>query len=227
MNGAASLLVAAATSVPAARPKAPPSCLPVFISPDAAPACSGATPVVTIVARGALTSPPATGTDEQRQCQHREQKRGVGRERLAELLTATLDRLAANSVERWQARAPGRPHRGSAATAIRAFIAEALPTDEESRAFHRVGVSLEVLAVTGSAAAGDANRRHLGALAEHLTELLVAGGQSAADAVHLAREVLAISHGLGTLVMAGISTAEDAVVVAEGYLDGLQSRLSG
>ena len=144
-----------------------------------------------------------------------------------ELLTATLDRLAASSVQRWQRRTAERTAGTSAIEAIRAFIAEALPTDEESSAFHRVGVSLEVLAVSGSSAAGAAYRRHLRALADHLADVVGASGISAAAAAQIAHEVMALSHGLGTLVMAGISTAEDAAAVAEEYLTGLQSRLSG
>ena len=144
-----------------------------------------------------------------------------------ELLTATLDRLAASSVQRWQRRTAERTAGTSAIEAIRAFIAEALPTDEESSAFHRVGVSLEVLAVSGSQAAGAAYRRHLRALADHLADVVGTSGVSAVAAAQIAHEVMALSHGLGTLVMAGISTAEDATGVAEEYLTGLQSRLSG
>lgn len=144
-----------------------------------------------------------------------------------ELLTATLDRLAERSAQRWQDRVAGRSGKGSAMAAIRAFVTEALPVDEESAAFHRVGVSLEVLAVTGSAAAGAAYQRHLGALADHLSELLAADGLSTAESARVAREVMAFSHGLGTLVMAGNSTAEQAAAIASGYVDALQSRLSG
>lgn len=156
-----------------------------------------------------------------------------------ELLTATLDRLAAKSVQRWQTRAadpadladladPADPAgTGPAIGAIRSFVAEALPTNEQSRAFHRVGVSLEMLAVTGTAAAGAAYRRHLEALADHLAELLATDGRTAGEAARLAREVMAFSHGLGTLVMAGVSTAEDAEAIAAEYLDQLQRRLSG
>lgn len=152
-----------------------------------------------------------------------------------ELLTATLDRLAAKSVQRWQTRAADPADladladpagTGPAIGAIRSFVAEALPTNEQSRAFHRVGVSLEMLAVTGTAAAGAAYRRHLEALADHLAELLATDGRTAGEAARLAREVMAFSHGLGTLVMAGVSTAEDAEAIAAEYLDQLQRRLS-
>lgn len=144
-----------------------------------------------------------------------------------ELLTATLDRLAAKSVQRWQTRAAEPDGTGPAIGAIRAFVAEALPANEQSRAFHRVGVSLEMLAVTGTQAAGAAYRRHLEALADHLTGLLAAAGRTAGEAARLAREVMAFSHGLGTLVMAGISTADEADAIAAEYLDQLQRRLSG
>ena len=144
-----------------------------------------------------------------------------------ELLTATLDRLAAKSVQRWQTRAADPAGTGPAIGAIRAFVAEALPTNEQSRAFHRVGVSLEMLAVTGTQAAGAAYRRHLEALADHLAELLATDGRTAGEAARLAREVMAFSHGLGTLVMVEISTSDEAEAIAAEYLDQLQRRLSG
>lgn len=144
-----------------------------------------------------------------------------------ELLSATLDRLAAKSVHRWRARTAGAGGVGTPVEEVRAFFAEALPTDEPSRAFHRVGVSLEVLAVTGSAAAGDAYRRHLSALAEHLAGRLATGGLAAAKATAVALEVMALGHGLGTLVMAGVSTTAQAQAVAAEYTERLQRRLSG
>src|SRR5699024_2808453 len=58
MKAALSVPAIAATAVAAARPIAPPNCFAVFIRPEAAPACSGRTPVVTSVASGVFIRPP-------------------------------------------------------------------------------------------------------------------------------------------------------------------------
>src|SRR5699024_12093823 len=47
----------AAAAVAAARPIAPPNCFAVVIRPEAAPVCSGRTPVVTSVASGVYLRP--------------------------------------------------------------------------------------------------------------------------------------------------------------------------
>src|SRR5690625_7504603 len=65
-----------------------------------------------------------------------------------ELLSATLDRLADKSVERWQARSRRQGYE-SPLEVIKAFYDEALPTDRVSQDFHRVGVSIEGQAITG------------------------------------------------------------------------------
>ncbi|MEO3891538.1 hypothetical protein [Nonomuraea sp. B5E05] len=50
---------AAATAMTrAARPSAPPICLAVFISPEAAPASAAATPEVTVAVSGVFSRPP-------------------------------------------------------------------------------------------------------------------------------------------------------------------------
>jgi hypothetical protein len=48
---------AAATVERVVRPSAPPTCLVVFISPEAAPASAGSTPLVTAVVIGVSRSP--------------------------------------------------------------------------------------------------------------------------------------------------------------------------
>jgi AcrR family transcriptional regulator len=76
-----------------------------------------------------------------------------------ELLTAALERLAHKSVQRWHARSEehardGQPKDGSVLARVRAFLDEALPTDEAGRTLHRVGVSLELLTITRPSTAG-------------------------------------------------------------------------
>lgn len=144
-----------------------------------------------------------------------------------ELLTATLDRLAERSVEGWRARSDGSGRRGTALEQVTAFLDEALPTDEASRGFHRVGVSLEALAVTHPGAAGRAYQAHLGALADHLSHTLRSGTDLDATAARLlALEVMALAHGVGTLLMADQLTRTDAEALTTDYLDRLRTRLS-
>ena len=82
------------------------------------------------------------------------------------LLTAALDRATERSVARWR-----RPL--ADATSLRAVIegyfASSLPVDEETRALHRVGVSMELMAVTGVEPAASAYQRYLDATAAEFT----------------------------------------------------------
>lgn len=143
-----------------------------------------------------------------------------------QLLGATLDRLADKSIERWRARARRQEAGGSALEHVRAFFDEALPTDQASQEFHRVGVSLEGLAITHPAMAGQAYRKHLSGLADHLADVLLAGGLSAADARRLALEVMGLAHGVGTLLMADQLTESEAQTLIQDYLERLGTRLS-
>ena len=158
-----------------------------------------------------------------------------------ELLTAALERLADKSVRRWHARSEehmsdgpdgrdgqgGRPEDRSALSRVRDFLDEALPTDEASRSFHRVGVSLELLTITRPSAAADAYRAHLDALADHLAGILRTDARIDADhARRLASEVMALAHGLGSLLMAGQLTRASAESLLDGYVDRLRDRLS-
>ena len=140
------------------------------------------------------------------------------------LLSAALDRLAEKSVERWRARYRARPT--APMTIITAFFDEALPTDRAGREFHRVGVSLEAMAVGDPTGAGQAYRTHLGALAAHLTDSLRAAGLDASAARLLGWEVMGLAHGVGTLLMAGQLTAADTEALIGDYLDRLEPRLS-
>lgn len=165
-----------------------------------------------------------------------------------ELLTAALERLADKSVRRWHARseeqtqgeqtpegsAPegseraGRPKHTPTLARVRAFLDEALPTDEASRTFHRVGVSLELLTITRPSTAAEAYRAHLDALADHLAGILRADARVGADhARRLASEVMALAHGLGSLLMAGQITQPAAEALLDDYVDRLRVRLRG
>ncbi|GAB2958071.1 hypothetical protein GCM10027280_53470 [Micromonospora polyrhachis] len=143
------------------------------------------------------------------------------------LLTATLDRLADRSIERWRSRSERQGASGSAIDQVKAFLDEALPTDAASRGFHRVGVSLEALAITHPGVAGQAYQVHLRALADHLVRALRSDTHlSAAAARLLALEVMGLAHGLGTLLMADQLTESEAESLTADYLERLRPRLS-
>ena len=142
-----------------------------------------------------------------------------------ELLSATLDRLADKSVERWRARTR-RQGDESPLEVIKGFYDEALPTDRASQDFHRVGVCMEGLALTGTDMAGQAYQRHLGGVEDHLSGVLESGGLSATAARRLALEVMALAHGVGTLVMTGQLSEADAEALIKNYLERLGPQLS-
>lgn len=142
-----------------------------------------------------------------------------------ELLGAVLDRLADKSVERWQARARQQGYE-SPLEVIKAFYDEALPTDRASQDFHRVGVSMEDLAITDPDMAGQAYQRHLSGLGDHLSGVLRSSGLSATAARCLALEVMALAHGVGTLVMTGQLSETDAQTLIKNYLERLGPQLS-
>ncbi|UFU06120.1 TetR/AcrR family transcriptional regulator [Ruania halotolerans] len=141
-----------------------------------------------------------------------------------ELLTAALERLATRSASRWQARRDSSATAGSLAAEIRAFFEEALPTDEMSRSFHRVGVSLELLAVTSADTPHGAYDAHLGSLADHLTEVCRAAepGLDEAQARQLAVETMALCHGLGSLLMTGQVSAADVEAIVTRYVGAIE-----
>src|SRR5699024_4359571 len=119
-----------------------------------------------------------------------------------ELLTAALHRMADQSIERWHA-ATGGLGSASAEESVRAFLTESLPTDEPSRAFHRVGVSLDQLASGRPDTAARAYRRHLTAVQRQLADALRDDPRvTETQAQRLAVEAMALGHGLGTLLMA-------------------------
>ncbi|WP_166971913.1 TetR/AcrR family transcriptional regulator [Brevibacterium atlanticum] len=142
-----------------------------------------------------------------------------------ELLGVVLDRLADKSVERWQARARRQGYE-SPLEVIKAFFDEALPTDRASQDFHRVGVSMEGLAITDPDMAGQAYQRHLSGLGDHLSGVLKSSGLSATAARFLALEVMALAHGVGTLVMTGQLSEADAQALIKNYLERLGPQLS-
>lgn len=124
-----------------------------------------------------------------------------------ELLHSALGRLSRRSVERWQ-----RTSEGEKRSSVEEFLLVALPTDDDSRSLHRVGVSLELLSITVDSPVADAYRSHLTATHRHLIDLYRTRSpeMSSARTTDLARQCMAFMHGLGSMVMAGHTTPEQA-----------------
>ncbi|OYO03882.1 TetR/AcrR family transcriptional regulator [Enemella evansiae] len=135
-----------------------------------------------------------------------------------ELLHAALTRLSTRGIVRWRAASDAidDPTR-----ALESFLLAALPTDEASSSLHRVGVSLELLAITTNSPAAEAYRAHLAELAGQLTELWRRTDPilTEDEAAGLARESMALVHGLGSLVLAGHTTAVCAAESLSEFLD--------
>ncbi|MFI0817194.1 TetR/AcrR family transcriptional regulator [Streptomyces sp. NPDC021098] len=144
----------------------------------------------------------------------------------AKLMHAALERLEQQSHERWSARLADLPQPTTAHAFIAAFCAEALPTDEPSRAFHLVWTSYAVLAMTDPDLAAQPFIEGPNRLERQLTDVLRQAqrdGELAADldvSVEAAR-LLVMSHGLGTSVLVGQRAPEAAEAVLRHHLAGL------
>ncbi|MBB4933523.1 AcrR family transcriptional regulator [Lipingzhangella halophila] len=142
----------------------------------------------------------------------------------SELLGAALRRIADRSWQRWDERVRARDG-DSAREILEEFFAEALPTDEDSRAFHRVGVSFAALAISDPELAAAPYRSHLAALTGRLEELLESAYQgprrSRRDHRHEALKLMSLAHGLGTMLMVGHIDADGAHELVNAHLDRL------
>lgn len=142
------------------------------------------------------------------------------------LMRATLAHLEHRSNQRWQARLAQLPRPVSARAFVEAFLAEALPTDEPSRTFHLVTTSYVVLAMTDPELADQPLIAGLHHLQRQLTDTLIQAqndGELATslDASCEAARLLSLNHGLGTTVLVGHRTAEDAMAVLRYHLNHL------
>ncbi|OXM72518.1 MULTISPECIES: TetR/AcrR family transcriptional regulator [Amycolatopsis] len=147
----------------------------------------------------------------------------------AQLMLGALRHLERESHQRWAHRLAGLPEPVPPREFIEAFLVEALPTDERSRVFHLVGTSYAVLAMTDPELAHEPFIAGVDELDRLLTGALTraqADGQVPPD-VDVAAEVarlLALNHGLGTSVLIGQRTTEDARSVLRYHLDQLFGR---
>lgn len=149
----------------------------------------------------------------------------------AELLLGALESLERRSTDRWAARLRCAPEDTTRAF-LETFLAEALPTDEPSRAFHLLWTSYALLSVTDDELRAhpflDGPNRREAELAGVL-RTAVAAGELPIDRdpeVEAAR-LLTLAHGLGTSVLVGQRSVADAELVLRAHLDELFGDGSG
>ncbi|MFF2080913.1 TetR/AcrR family transcriptional regulator [Kitasatospora sp. NPDC058162] len=133
-----------------------------------------------------------------------------------QLLLAAMTRLTTRMGERVQRRVRATGAGGDPRAVIEAVLLEAVPTDEESRAFHLIHTEYAVLSVTDPALGG---QPFLAAPAE--MEAFLAAHLATAGAADPRREavvLLAVSAGLGLSVLLDQRTAEDATAVLRYHL---------
>lgn len=144
----------------------------------------------------------------------------------AGLMHFTLEHLEQQSNERWAARLSRLPSPPPPRAFVEEFLAEALPTDEQSRTFHLVWTSYALLAMTDSELAEQPFVEGPNRLERRLADVLIQAQRngeldSELDAVSEAASLLTLSHGLGTSVLVGQRTAESARVVLRYHLERL------
>ncbi|WP_346774461.1 TetR/AcrR family transcriptional regulator [Streptomyces sp. ADI96-15] len=144
----------------------------------------------------------------------------------AQLLHAALERLEQHSHARWSTRLEGLPRPATAQTVLEAFVAEALPTDEASRAFHLVWTSYAVLAMTDPDLAAQPFVAGPDRLQRQLAEVLEQAQREGAldqrrDPNTEAAHLLALSHGVGTSVLVGQRAPDEALGILRGHLNQL------
>ncbi|KXO88008.1 TetR family transcriptional regulator [Tsukamurella pulmonis] len=143
-----------------------------------------------------------------------------------QLLAGALLHLERCSHERWAQRLADIPQPLPARAVIEAFVSEALPTDESSRAFHQLSMSYAVLAMTNPQIAEQPFISGVSRIESELSSLferavdtneIAAGRDAHTEAVRLA----ALVNGLGTGILVGQYTDEDAAQVVAYHLDRL------
>ncbi|WP_431893192.1 TetR/AcrR family transcriptional regulator [Micromonospora haikouensis] len=142
------------------------------------------------------------------------------------LLIGALRHLEQQSHQRWAQRLAGLPDPPPPRAVIEAFLLEAMPTDEPSRAFHLVGTSYAVLAMTDPQVAEQPFIRGVDRLEQQLTDTLArarAAGTLALDADPAleATRLIALTNGLGTSLLVGQRTPQEATAVLRYHLDRL------
>lgn len=133
----------------------------------------------------------------------------------AQLMHAALQHLEQQSHERWSTRIESLDDPSSARACLEAFVDEALPVDAASHTFRLVWTSYLMLAMTDTELAKQPFAEGPNRLESQLTTILAtaqAAGEIAAylDVPAEAARLLSLSHGVGTSVLVGQRTAEQA-----------------
>ncbi|GAA3955588.1 hypothetical protein GCM10023085_42720 [Actinomadura viridis] len=142
------------------------------------------------------------------------------------LLLAALDHLAERKRERIAARVNAATDPDDPRTVIEAVLIEALPSDEDSRTFHLVYTAYAVLAAADPALAVRPFLQAPDAMERFLTDQLQRAQRNRALDARVAPQteatlLLAMSAGLGTSVLLGQRTTDDATAVIRYHLDRL------
>ncbi|MEU8927260.1 TetR/AcrR family transcriptional regulator [Kitasatospora sp. NPDC048545] len=139
------------------------------------------------------------------------------------LLLAAMTRLATRMGERVRHRVRATGAGTDPRTIVEAVLLEAVPTDEESRAFHLIYTEYAVLSVTDPALAGQPFLAAPDEMEAFLVAQLTAARRTGDADPHLdphqeAVVLLAVSAGLGLSVLLGQRTAHQATTVLRYHL---------
>ncbi|MFF2143737.1 TetR/AcrR family transcriptional regulator [Kitasatospora sp. NPDC058190] len=140
-----------------------------------------------------------------------------------QLLLAAMTRLATRMGERVQRRVRATGADTDPRGIIEAVLLEAVPTDEESRAFHLIYTEYAVLSVTDPTLGGQPFLAAPNEMEAFLVAQLTAAQQAGdadpqLDPRQEAVVLLAVSAGLGLSVLLGQRTAEEATAVLHYHL---------
>lgn len=134
------------------------------------------------------------------------------------LLLGLMNHLERQSVQRWHDRIQATDT-GDGRAVLDAFVAEAIPDDEDSRVFHLVGTSFAMLVVTDPALNdGAAGLTRLETVVADAFRQAGMEGSDRDPAVEAYR-LVALVNGLGTSVLLGHRTAAQAIEAASEHLD--------
>lgn len=128
------------------------------------------------------------------------------------LVEHALAELSARSTRRWDERIAASPDPGAPVSVLRAFVDEALPTDEQSSRFQLLFLAHVAQRSAGAATAAEGPRVLRGRLAGAFEQLVP-------DAEREAAALLALVHGLGTGILIGLHGPDEAAAIAHAHLD--------
>ncbi|WP_227984411.1 TetR/AcrR family transcriptional regulator [Nocardia spumae] len=140
------------------------------------------------------------------------------------LLIGALEHLEQQSRQRWADRLSGLADPPPTRAFMEAFVAEALPTDEPSRAFHLVGTSYAMLARTDPDLAAHPFAAGIDRLEDQLAHALTRARDNGdlapgLDPLFEATRLVMMVNGLGTAVLAGHRDPDYALAVLHDHLD--------